>query len=62
MAAINQGNPKPRKTLTELLPVMLPIELSADSSLRAAVLLANVSGNDVPKATKVMAEKKIRKW
>ena len=39
----NQANPTPRKTLTELLPVMLPIELSAVSSLIAAILLAKVS-------------------
>lgn len=41
--------------MTELLPVTLPIELSAYFSFRAAVLLANVSGKLVPRATKVMA-------
>lgn len=41
--------------LTELLPFTLPTELSAVFSLMAAVLLANVSGILVPKATNVMA-------
>lgn len=41
--------------MTELLPVTLPTELSAVFSIVAAVLLANVSGILVPKATKVMA-------
>lgn len=43
MAANDQARPTPRKTFTELLPVTLPIEESAYSSLIAAVLLANVS-------------------
>ena len=42
-------------TLTELLPVTFPIALSAVFSLTAAALLANVSGRDVPRATKVIA-------
>mmetsp|Transcript_23021 Transcript_23021/g.40514 ORF Transcript_23021/g.40514 Transcript_23021/m.40514 type:complete len:128 (-) Transcript_23021:621-1004(-) len=50
-----QGKPRPRKTLTELLPVTLPMELSAQSSCRAAVLEANVSGRLVPSATRVIA-------
>lgn len=29
IAAIDQGRPRPRKTFTELLPVTLPMELSA---------------------------------
>lgn len=41
--------------MTELLPFTLPTELSAVFSLIAAVLLANVSGILVPRATKVMA-------
>lgn len=53
--AISQGSPRPRKTLTALLPLMLPTELSAVFSLMAANLLANVSGILVPRATKVMA-------
>mmetsp|Transcript_34902 Transcript_34902/g.99636 ORF Transcript_34902/g.99636 Transcript_34902/m.99636 type:complete len:226 (+) Transcript_34902:360-1037(+) len=50
-----QDSPRPRKTLTQLLPVTLPMELSACSSCRAAVLDANVSGKLVPKATSVIA-------
>ena len=45
------GMPRPRKTLTELEPVMLPIAASAVSSLIAATLLAKVSGKEVPRAT-----------
>ncbi len=45
----------PRNTLKALLPVTFPIALSAYCSLIAAVLEANKSGNEVPKATKVMA-------
>ena len=41
--------------MTALLPLMLPMELSAVTSLMAAALLANVSGMLVPRATKVMA-------
>ena len=55
MAAIDQGSPKPRNTLTELLPVTLPSELSACSSCTAAVFDANKSGKLVPIATKVIA-------
>ena len=50
-----QGSPSPKNTLTELLPVTLPMELSAVFSVTAAILLAKVSGKDVPSATKVMA-------
>lgn len=55
MLAIVHGKPRPRKTFTELLPFTLPTELSAVFSIKAAVLLANVSGILVPKATNVMA-------
>mmetsp|Transcript_60634 Transcript_60634/g.141250 ORF Transcript_60634/g.141250 Transcript_60634/m.141250 type:complete len:202 (+) Transcript_60634:405-1010(+) len=50
-----QEMPSPRKTLTELLPMMLPMELSAVSSCCAAVFDVNVSGRLVPRATSVMA-------
>merc|ERR1719161_1561301 len=50
-----QGRPRPRKTLTELLPVTFPMDASAYWSCTAAVLEAKVSGNEVPSATKVMA-------
>ena len=52
---INQGSPRPTNTLTELDPVTLPMAESANSDCCAAVILANVSGNEVPIATKVMA-------
>ena len=55
MAAMLQGSPRPRKTLTELLPVTFPMALSACFSCMAAVLDANRSGRDVPRATNVMA-------
>lgn len=55
MAAKVQGIPNPRKTLTPLLPVTLPIAESAYFSLIAACLLANRSGRLVPIATKVIA-------
>ena len=51
MVAIIHGTPRPRNTFTELLPVMLPMAASAQSSLIAATLLANVSGSEVPSAT-----------
>ena len=54
-AAIVHGIPRPRNTLTPLLPVTLPIELSACSSCLAACILANKSGKLVPSATNVMA-------
>merc|ERR1712039_309048 len=50
-----QDKPNPRKTFTELLPVTLPIDASAYGSCVAAVFEANVSGSDVPKATKLIA-------
>mmetsp|Transcript_138817 Transcript_138817/g.387126 ORF Transcript_138817/g.387126 Transcript_138817/m.387126 type:complete len:222 (-) Transcript_138817:1421-2086(-) len=55
MAPIIHGRPRPKKTFTELLPVTLPMLASAYMSCTAAVLEANVSGNEVPKATMVMA-------
>lgn len=55
MLAISHGNPNPRNTLTELLPVTLPIALSAYFSCLAATIEANRSGRDVPNATNVMA-------
>ena len=56
MLAISHGKPRPRKTLTELLPVTFPIALSAYFSFIAAARLAKRSGRDVPSATKVMAK------
>ena len=50
-----QGRPRPRKTFTEFEPVTLPMAASAYFSLWAAVIEANVSGKEVPSATKVMA-------
>ena len=41
--------------MTELDPVTFPTAESAYFSPTAAYMLANVSGSDVPKATKVMA-------
>ena len=58
MLAMSHGSPRPRKTLTELEPVMLPMALSAYFSCMAAVLLANRSGSEVPSATNVMAFQK----
>ena len=55
MVATIQDMPRPRKTFTELLPVTLPMELSAVFSWVAACLDANRSGTEVPSATKVMA-------
>jgi hypothetical protein len=55
MLAISQGKPRPRKKLTELLPVTFPIALSAYFSFIAVAQLAKRSGRDVPSATKVMA-------
>ena len=54
-AEITQGRPSPTNTLTELDPVTFPIAESANSDCLAAVILAKVSGRDVPTATKVMA-------
>jgi len=41
--------------LTEFDPVTLPIAASAVLDYLAAVILAKVSGRDVPKATRVLA-------
>ena len=50
-----QGRPRPTNTLTEFDPVTLPIAESAYSDDLAAVILAKVSGKEVPKATIVIA-------
>lgn len=52
---MHHGRPRPRNTLTEFDPVMLPMAESAYFEDWAAVLLANVSGREVPRATMVMA-------
>lgn len=52
---MTQGRPHPKNTLTAFDPVMLPTAESAFSDYLAAVILANVSGKEVPNATKVMA-------
>ena len=52
---MSQGSPRPRNTLTEFEPVTLPTAESAYSDDFAAVILAKVSGKDVPRATIVMA-------
>lgn len=49
------GIPRPTKTLTELEPVTLPMAESAYSDDFAAVILAKVSGSEVPMATRVIA-------
>ena len=49
------GSPHPKNTFTALEPVMLPTAASALSDYLAAVILANVSGKEVPRATKVIA-------
>ena len=59
MDAISHGRPRPRNTLTELLPVIFPMALSAFFSPTAAALEAKVSGKDVPRATNVIAAKMI---
>mmetsp|Transcript_57565 Transcript_57565/g.175359 ORF Transcript_57565/g.175359 Transcript_57565/m.175359 type:complete len:342 (-) Transcript_57565:678-1703(-) len=55
IADIVHERPIPKNTLTELLPVTFTIDASAHSSWQAAVLEANKSGMEVPRATKVMA-------
>ena len=55
ITAMTHGRPRPRKTLTELEPVTLPTAASAKLLSLAAVILAKVSGSEVPIATKVMA-------
>lgn len=52
---MSHGSPSPKKTLTELDPVTLPMALSACFSPTAAAFEAKVSGREVPRATKVMA-------
>jgi len=55
IAAITHGTPSPKNTLTELDPVIFPTAESAYYDVLAAVILAKVSGNDVPNATIVIA-------
>lgn len=55
VTATTHGSPSPKNTFTEFDPVTLPIAASAYFSYYAAVILANKSGNEVPKATKVIA-------
>lgn len=52
---MTHGSPSPRNTLTEFEPVTFPTAESACLPSLAADILANVSGSDVPIATKVMA-------
>ena len=52
---MTHGSPRPKNTFTELEPVTLPTAESAYSDPWAAVTEANVSGTEVPKATKVIA-------
>lgn len=52
---MTHGRPSPTKIFTELEPVTLPMAESANSEFKAAVLLANVSGREVPIATSVIA-------
>lgn len=55
MDEMSHGNPRPTKTFTEFEPVTLPMAESAYSDCLAAVILANVSGREVPTATRVIA-------
>jgi hypothetical protein len=55
IALITHGSPRPKKTFTEFDPVTLPTAESAYSEDLAAVILANVSGTEVPIATIVIA-------
>jgi len=55
IALITHGSPRPKNTLTELEPVTLPTAASAYSLDLAAVMLAKVSGREVPMATMVIA-------
>ena len=52
---MTHGRPRPRNTLTELEPVIFPTAESAYFEVFAAVILAKVSGSEVPIATKVIA-------
>lgn len=49
------GRPQPKNTFTAFDPLIFPTASSALSCCLAAVILANVSGKDVPRATTVMA-------
>ena len=52
---MTHGRPRPKNTLTELDPVTFPTAESACSDYLHAVILAKVSGSEVPRATKVIA-------
>ena len=52
---MSHGSPSPKNTFTELEPVTFPTAASAYFSYWAACILAKVSGNEVPRATKVIA-------
>lgn len=52
---IAHGRPHPRKTFTAFEPLILPTAASAFSDYFAAVILAKVSGSEVPRATIVIA-------
>lgn len=56
MDAMAHGSPRPKKTLTAFEPVIFPTAASAFGELLAALILANVSGSDVPRATSVIAD------
>ena len=55
IALITHGRPNPKKMFTEFEPVTFPTAESALSDVLAAVILANVSGREVPIATRVIA-------
>ena len=55
MEQIAHGSPQPKKTFTAFDPLIFPTASSALSDYFAAVILANVSGSDVPRATTVIA-------
>lgn len=52
---MTHGSPSPKNTFTEFEPVTFPTAESAYFDVRAAVMLAKVSGREVPIATIVMA-------
>jgi hypothetical protein len=52
---MTHGRPSPKKILTEFEPVTFPTAESAYWDDLAAVTLANVSGSEVPIATRVIA-------
>ena len=54
-ALITHWRPRPKNTFTEFDPVTFPTAASAYCDDLAAVILANVSGSEVPTATNVIA-------